>query len=79
MVSAATGWDAATPRVDWTVRLVMQAVPKSRCAAKTMRSAVTPAPEEGSKPAMVKTEDMVGFLWQIEIYLTNCKKSRILG
>jgi hypothetical protein len=33
----------------------MQAVPKSEWAAKTMRSAVTPAPDDGSKPAMVRT------------------------
>lgn len=33
----------------------MQEVPKRPWAAKTMRSAVTPAPELGSKPAMVST------------------------
>jgi hypothetical protein len=33
----------------------MQAVPKSECAANTMRSADTPAPEDGSKPAIVRT------------------------
>jgi hypothetical protein len=38
----------------------MQAVPKRECAAKTMRSAVTPAPEEGSNPAMVRTVCMGG-------------------
>jgi hypothetical protein len=36
----------------------MQEEANSPCAAKTMRSAVTPAPDEGSKPAIVKT---VGF------------------
>ena len=49
------GWVERTPTVDCTVSAVIQAVPKSECAAKTMRSAVTPAPEEGSKPAMVRT------------------------
>jgi hypothetical protein len=49
-----------TPRVDCTVRAVMQAVPKSEWAAKTMRSAVTPAPDDGSKPAMVRTVSMGG-------------------
>jgi hypothetical protein len=44
-----------TPRVDCTVNAVMQAVPKREWAAKTIRSAVTPAPDEGSKPAMVRT------------------------
>ena len=49
------GWVETTPRVDCTVRAVTQAVPKREWAAKTIRSAVTPAPEEGSKPAMVRT------------------------
>ena len=47
-----------TPRVDWTVSAAIQAVPKSPCAAKTIKSAVTPAPDEGSKPAMVRTVGM---------------------
>src|SRR5450432_2525267 len=55
MMVASTGCDANTPRVDWTVSAVMHAVPKSECAAKTIRSAVTPAPDEGSNPAMVRT------------------------
>jgi hypothetical protein len=38
----------------------MQAEPKREWAAKTIRSAVTPAPEEGSKPAMVRTVCMGG-------------------
>ena len=45
---------AATPIVDWMVSAVMAEVPKSPWAAKTWRSAVTPAPFEGSKPAMVR-------------------------
>ena len=48
------GWTWATPRVDWTVRAVMAEVPKIPWAAKTWRSAVMPAPLEGSKPAMVR-------------------------
>jgi len=34
---------------------VMHEVPKSPWAANTIKSAVMPAPDEGSKPAMVKT------------------------
>jgi len=47
-------WVLATPNVDWTVRAVMAEVPKIPWAAKTWRSAVMPAPLEGSKPAMVR-------------------------
>jgi hypothetical protein len=42
--------------VDWTVRAVMAEVPKRRWAAKVWRSAVIPAPLEGSWPAMVRRE-----------------------
>ena len=55
MTVAAVGCVEHTPWVDCTVSAVMQAVPKSECAAKTIKSAVTPAPDEGSKPAMVRT------------------------
>lgn len=53
--SAATGWAAKTPTVDCTVRLVIQEVPNSPCAPNTIKSAVTPAPEDGSNPAIVRT------------------------
>jgi len=53
-VAASHAWTAATPSVDWTVRAVIAEVPKRPCAAKTWRSAVIPAPLEGSKPAMVR-------------------------
>ena len=49
-----TGWISVTPRVDWTVRAVIAEVPKRRWAAKVWRSAVMPAPLEGSWPAMVR-------------------------
>jgi hypothetical protein len=39
----------------------MQEVPKRPLAAKTIRSAVIPAPEDGSKPAIVKTVFMMDF------------------
>ena len=52
--AGSVGWISATPRVDWTVRAVMAEVPKRRWAAKVWRSAVMPAPEEGSWPAMVR-------------------------
>jgi len=42
------GWISATPRVDWTVKAVIALVPKRRWAAKVCRSAVMPAPLEGS-------------------------------
>ena len=51
--TASTGLRLATPTVDCTVNAVRQAVPKRPMAAKTCRSAVAPAPEEGSKPAIV--------------------------
>src|SRR6185437_4596924 len=44
----------ATPMVDCTVVAVMAEVPKMPCAAKTDRSAVIPAPLDGSKPAIVR-------------------------
>ena len=51
---ASTGWVERTPRVDWTVSAVMHVVAKRPWAAKVFRSAVTPAPEDGSKPAMLR-------------------------
>ena len=54
-IVAAVGYTNRTPTVDWTVNPVMHAVPKRPCAAKTIRSAVTPAPDDGSNPAMVRT------------------------
>jgi len=54
-ISFDTGCVDSTPSVDCTVSAVMHAVPNNPCAAKTIRSAVTPAPDEGSKPAMVRT------------------------
>jgi hypothetical protein len=33
----------------------MHPIPKHPCAAKVLMSAVTPAPEEGSNPAMLRT------------------------
>jgi hypothetical protein len=36
-ISGETGWVAATPTVDWTLRAVMAEVPKWRCAAMTAR------------------------------------------
>ena len=49
-----TGSKPSTPTVDCTVRLVMAAVPKMPCEAKVFKSAVTPAPLEGSNPAMLR-------------------------
>jgi len=49
-----TGSNPSTPRVDCTVKFVMAEVPKMPCAAKVFRSAVTPAPLDGSKPAMLR-------------------------
>ena len=57
--SVSSGCIVATPNVDWTVSAVMADTPKRPWAAKTWRSAVMPAPLEGSKPAMVRT--MGGF------------------
>src|SRR5271169_1229845 len=51
----ATPTTRRTPCVDWTVRAVMQETPKHSCAAIVLMSAVIPAPEEGSNPAIVKT------------------------
>ncbi len=47
-------WISATPSVDCTVNAVIAEIPKQPCAAKTCRSAVMPAPLEGSWPAMVR-------------------------
>ncbi len=55
MNSRLSGFDSATSMVDWIVSAVGTEVPKSPCAAKVWRSAVRPAPELGSCPAMVKT------------------------
>src|SRR3954469_17152663 len=52
---AATGSTLRTDAVDWTVNAVMHPMPKQLCAAKVLISAVTPAPEEGSNPAMLRT------------------------
>ena len=49
--SADTALIALTPRVDCSVNAVTQLVPNHPCAANTCRSAVTPAPDPGSKPA----------------------------
>lgn len=54
MISGSTGWTSATPKVDWTVSAVMAEVPKRRCAEKVCRSAVMPAPLQGSWPAMAR-------------------------
>ena len=51
-----TGWKPKTPWVDWTVKAVGAERPKKLWAAKTWRSAVMPAPEEGSCPAMVSSD-----------------------
>src|SRR5216683_143318 len=53
--SAETAVVDRTPTVDCTVRPVIHEVPNRPCAANTIRSAVTPAPEDGSKPAIVST------------------------
>src|SRR3954462_6786298 len=52
---AATGSTLRTDAVDWTVNAVMHPMPKQLGAAKVLISAVTPAPEEGSNPAMLRT------------------------
>ncbi len=70
-----------TPVVDCTVRLVIAEVPNSPWAEKTIRSAVTPAPEEGSKPAMVRTDFMMRFLMikgVLRLFLNFLKISSIV-
>lgn len=54
-VSEETGCTDLTPKVDWTVKAVGQERQKQPWAAAVLMSAVTPAPEEGSKPAIDKT------------------------
>src|SRR5579871_4327026 len=44
-----------TPCVFCTVSAVIAATPRPLCAAMVLRSAATPAPPEGSKPAMAST------------------------
>src|SRR3954469_13464090 len=56
---AATGSTLRTEAVDWTVKAVMHPIPKQLWAARVLMSAVTPAPDEGSNPAMLRT--MGGF------------------
>lgn len=55
IVSEGVGWTEKTPMVFCTVSAVMQAVPKWPWAANTCRSAEIPAPEDGSKPAIVRS------------------------
>ena len=49
-----TGSKPSTPTVDCTVKLVIAEIPKIPFEAKVLRSAVTPAPLDGSKPAMLR-------------------------
>src|SRR5215467_5632793 len=51
--AASTALTRTTPREFWTVKAVIAEVPYTRCAAKVLRSACTPAPPLGSLPAIV--------------------------
>src|SRR5271167_2693443 len=53
--SASTDRTSNTPWLDWTVKAVTQVTAKQPWAAAVLMSAVTPAPEEGSYPAMLST------------------------
>ncbi len=49
----ATGYDPASPAVDWTVRTAATAHPNTLAAANARRSAAMPAPPPGSRPEIV--------------------------
>jgi hypothetical protein len=51
-VQGCNGSTAFTPWVLWTVNAVGQVIAKQPCAAAVFMSALIPAPDDGSKPAI---------------------------